>query len=374
MAERDSAEEPGTTPGPSESEPGTGWGDVMRTLVADIRRDVAPEWWGAHPELATLEGRNGIVIARAPPDVLDAIGRYLDARRAGALDGEVMPPQLEAHLLDAARGALRPILLGIFEREQKIGRAVVAWEKGDLSAAQAMATEVLSQEPDNDYAQVILRGTANAAESQAPDGRTQKDFDRTRMRFQDARRQQTLDTWIMCWPSVRTWKAVQSVLKKAGASEFRKLAPDFDLLLNRGSVTLEMGDASLHDAVRRLQIETLADIRLSRNVVEEGAQIRVQNFREEARSLRWVLEELVGSLPEGWTWYAARQHVSLTRTGSDQDTKPETRVRYFDVKDILAPGTRPPVNSAEPESGSPPVPPVYRRDPVSGEPVPVKER
>lgn len=367
-------EEAAASADPAEDPGGAASGDSMRNLLASIRRDVAPDWWRARPDLAALEGRNGVVIARAPRDVLDAIARYLDARRTGAPGAPWEPARADVRAVDAARAALRPILRGILEREKKLDLAFAAWGEGRFEEAQATAEEVLAEEPDNVFAEEIRRGATKGTDG-AASGSTEGDVERTCSWFEDARGEEAIEAWLMRWPSVRTWQAVKAVFAKWGVAGLGELAPDLDALLDRGSVTLEIHDESLWDAVRRLQIETLADIRLPEGVAEEARRIRIRGFREVARPLRKLLEDLAMRLPEGWTWYAARRHVVLTRMGVG--VRPRAYIRYFDVKDILWPGSGPPGRPASPpppESGKPPVPPVYAPDPDGGPPVLVRDR
>jgi hypothetical protein len=374
VPELDSGTDHVASGGPSEAENDTDWGDAMRVLLADIRRDVAPEWWGEQPDVAALEGRNGVVIARAPPDVLDGIGSYLDARRKGDPRGMEEPALEDQRAVDAARLAVRSILREMFEREQKIALAIAAWEKGQVAQAHALAQEVLVEESDNEYARAIASGTAAATASRTAGDTVPEELRRIRRRVHEARREPLLDAWVLRWPSARTWKALTSAFAEAGVSRFPWLAPELDALLDRGNVTVEIADASLEEAVRRLQIETFAGIRLSSGLAAEARRLRLEDFREESRPLGKILDELVRRLPEGWTWYAARTDVVLTRTGSEAVDRPHVRLRYFDVKDLLAPGSTPPVSSPQPEPGTPPMPPVYRPDPDGGPPVRVRER
>lgn len=347
---------------------------AMRDLLADIRRNVAPEWWALYPEHATLEARNRILIARAPPDVLDAIASYLDARRREHPLGLAEPPPPDADVLAAARPELQSVLRGILERERQIAVALAAWEAGDRVTARAVAEQVLAAEPDNDYARAILADVAGVAGPERNEAEAVAGREKLRARIQDARQAQTLSTWFMRWPSVLTWKQIQAGLAKAAAGEVRRLAPDIGALLEQGSVSLEVADARLRDVVRALQIETLADIRLSDSVAEEAGRLRIQGFTEQARSLRWILDALVARLPEGWAWYVARQQVVLTRTDGDHPIVPETRLRYFDVMDLLEPGGTDLVEPRPPGSGPPPAPPAYRPGPEGGPPVRVEER
>jgi hypothetical protein len=345
-------------------------GDAMRALIADIRRDVAPEWWGVYPTLGTLEGLHGILIARAPADVLDALARYLDARRQGDASGQEEPPPPDESSLEAMRAALRPLLRGILRREHEIGASLQAWEQGRLADAQSMAEAVLVEEPDNLLATTIRKATVASVEGTSPGASTARELERTRARYRELERQHTLQDWVMRWPSRGTWKALAAVRKRAKPAFWSALAPDLDEMLDRGGVTIELSDASLYEAVRRIQIETFADVRLARDVEEPQGRLQFVGVQAEARSLRWILDELVGSLPEGWTWVLGREQVVLTRAGHATASQPETRLRYFDVKDLLVPGTPP---SELQVVGGPRTPPVYRPDPAGGPPLRVED-
>ncbi len=100
--------------------------------------------------------------------------------------------------------------------------------------------------------------------------------------------------------------------------------------------------------------------------------------REEARSLREILEALVTRLPEGWAWSTARGQVVLTLPAGDGEVELDLFLRYFDVKDLIVPGYTPPAAapapapSPPPDPTAPPPPPVYRPNPEGGPPIRVR--
>ena len=359
-------DEPDTAP-PVLPPGGDGAGDAaskelqarMQALVQAIRRDVEPTWWSRGPEVATLEPHNAVLIVRAPLRVLDAVDAYLQRLRIGPSEtAEAIP--LDVQPLEAAREEERDVLRGILAREQALLRALRAWDEANLGAARREATGVLQTEPDNRLAQDLVHGLdALAGGALASD--VERARDKLRARLNGARGESRLGTWAMQWPSVSTWKALSAAREKARTSGGALEAPELGAVLEQGSVTLRSQEESLLDLVRRLQIESGVAVSVPVELHAEAGSLKLDGVEEQARSLRYLLDEIVRKLPAGWGWRVEYEQIVIGRFDHDGLVEVATRLRYFDVRDLL--GMEPPDTSGDRRS-EPPVPRTYTSDEV----------
>lgn len=305
----------------------------LLALMDDVRRDVAPEWWSQDHERAGLAGQDGILIARAPADVLHALRVYLEGRRS-PLPAQVVSG-MDADALEAAREAVRLVLRGMLARAEALGRALEAWDAGAQDEARRITTSVLADEPDNRLAKEILDklDRASGTESEAP--RVDRDRKVLLERFAMARAEPRLATWAMMQPSAATWAALRSAGGDFALGAEGRLAPEFDRMLERGPVSLVVQDEDLLTLVRRLQIESLVPLHLPPSLARSASAIRIRAIDERGASLRWILDEVVRQLPTGWRWRSERGHVLLTRAPREGEAPPEVLLHYFDVRDLL---------------------------------------
>jgi hypothetical protein len=138
----------------------------------------------------------------------------------------------------------------------------------------------------------------------------------------------------MQWRSPATWARVGELRTRAGAAAKPPSGAALADLLRRGSVTLRAEDVPLWVALRRLQIETFAEIALVPTLVPalEAVPVRLDAV---SRPLGTLLDDLVAQVPGGLRWEATRSGIVLTRDGDAAEAT--LRVHYFDVRDLLEP-------------------------------------
>jgi len=310
----------------------------IAALIADLRREVEPGFWG-HTQGASLQAKGNTVIARATPDVLDAVGAWLDARRAPR------DPERERTSGDpAAAEELRAVLRGMLDRQVRLDGAARLL-RDDPNAALQLLAQVEKEEPDNARAKAlrVLAEDRNGglAESAALPPR-----------------RGSLAEWLLLWPSVNTYARLNELREKAGPAGAVKLGLELAEVLRRGSVTVKVQGVPLWVAVRRLQVEALVEITLDPEV---GARLETQTVTldEVARSLDTVLDSLVAQLPAGHRWAANQRSIEITLRADAAELP--LRNRYFDVRDLLgAPSAAP--APAQP-GAAPPMPPTYTEPP-----------
>jgi len=165
-----------------------------------------------------------------------------------------------------------------------------------------------------------------------------------------------------------------SLLRDALESTGTRDRIDLSELLERGLFTVDLPAASLDDVVRRLQILTHVDVRITYGQTSDAAEITVPAFRRESRPLRVVLDDLLDLLPEGWTWQLVYGQIHVFRMRGTEVPRPAVVLRIHDVADLVMPGARKRTADTEaPEArGRPPAPAEYRADPNGGGPVRVR--
>lgn len=303
-------------------------------LLADLRREVEPGFWG-HTQGASLQAKGNTVIARATPDVLDAVGAWLDARRA--------PRDLERERTrgdPAAAEELRGVMRGMLDRHVRLDGAARLL-RDDPNAALQLLAQVEKEEPDNGRAKAlrVMAEDRNGglAESVALPPR-----------------RGSLAEWLLRWPSVTTYARLNELREKAGHAGAVKLGVELADVLKRGSVAVKVRDVPLWVAVRRLQVEALVEITLDPEV---GARLETQTVTldEVARSLDAVLDSLVAQLPAGHRWAANQRSIEITLRADAAELP--LRNRYFDVRDLLGLSSAAPA-PAQP-GAAPPMPPTY---------------
>ena len=260
----------------------------IAALIADLRREVEPGFWG-HTQGASLQAKGNTVIARATPDVLDAVGAWLDARRAPR------DPERERTRGDpAAVEELRGVLRGMLDRQVRLDGAARLLHDDPAAALQLLA-QVEKEEPDNGRAKALRlmaedRNGGLAGNAALPP------------------RRGSLAEWLLLWPSVITYARVNELREKAGHAGAVKLGFELAEVLRRGSVTVKVEGVPLWVAVRRLQVEALVEITLDPEV---GARLETQTVTldEVARSLDTVLDSLLAQLPAGHRWTANQRSL-----------------------------------------------------------------
>ncbi|MEZ6009391.1 MAG: hypothetical protein R3F05_16740 [Planctomycetota bacterium] len=315
-------------------------------LVQAIQRDVEPAWWSGDPDVYVPVIQNGILIVRAPGPILESVGAYVERLRGGLLRPARAAPG-DARRMAAARDEARSLMRGILAREQVLVRALRAWDEGDVQTAHRDATAVLQDEPDNRLAEDMLRGLdAEAGGTLASDLQQARAVLRDRLDLR--RRERWLTYWVVRWPSATTRRALLAV-RAPGDS---RGAPDLRAVLEQGDVGLLVDDECLLDVVRRLQIESGAAVSIPASLHDEADDIRVRGLNEPSRSLRYVLDEVVRRLPAGWAWRVEYEQIVIGRFDHDGLVEVATRLRYFDVRDLL--GMEPPDTSGDRRSEPPP--------------------
>ena len=322
---------------------------TIDSLVEDIRREAAPDWW-AHPSPASqLRAHGRVVIASAPRDVEDAIGDYLDRRRGRPPVASRGPPSPDPASVDAARAKLRTLLLGMLDREIVLERALRAFAEERPTESARLAAQVLETEPDNRTADLLL---------QASRGEVAKDaLEEETLRQKAWHGAADLATWATQWPSKATWDAYTALASTAappGSLQARRDDP-----LSTGSVTLDARGASLYEVLRRLQILTFGDVWVAPDVSADALSLPVGDVHAVEASLASVLDEVVRHLPAGWQWAASTRVVRLAPGEPKLD--PPLLLRYFDVGDLLAPATAGPPEAPS-SDGAAPRPPQYGTD------------
>ena len=299
-------------------------------LLADMRREVEPGFWANTPG-ASLQTKGSIVMARATPDVLDAVGAWLAARRARDPEPKQAPGD------PAAAEDLRGVMRGMLDRQVRL-EAAARLVRVDPHAALEMLAQVEKEEPDNSALKALRLVAANPRDGNAvlPP------------------RQGPLERWLLLWPSVSTYARLSELRQKAGHAAAVKTGGELLDLLRRGSLTVKLDGEPLWVAVRRLQIEALVEITLDPEV---GSMLEAKSVTldEVARSLDVVLDALLAQLPAGLRWAANPLSIEITLRADAAE--PPLRIRYFDVRDLLG------LPSAAPEPAqpgvAPPMPPLY---------------
>lgn len=307
----------------------------IEALIADLRRDVEPGFWG-HAQGATLDGRGCIVIARATPDVLDAVGTWLDARRA-RLD----PERGQASGDPAAAEDLRGVMRGMLDRQVRLDGAA-RLVRVDRRAALELLAQVEKEEPDNDALEALR---LVAADPRAGDVALPP-------------RRGSLWEWLLRWPSASTRARVSELRRKAGHAAAVKTGHELTRLLRRGSLTVKLDGEPLWVAVRRLQIEALVEITLDPEVASM-LEAKSVTLDEVARSLDVVLDALLAQLPADLRWAADPFSIEITlRADARADAaEPPLRTWYFDVRDLL--GLPSAAREPAQPGAAPPMPPLY---------------
>ncbi len=319
---------PAPAPAPAAAQPVT-----MDRLLADIRAHATPEFWARAHEPAVLEGRNGIVIARAPLDVQAAIDEYLDRRRAD-LAVATVPPKSggpDVRRAAAAREALRRLLRQVLSRETRLRRAVDLLREEQTDEALALLDELLAEEPDNrrvgDLREQLTGEGTDAIPLATIVRRVARDLRATS-------RKARLLPWLEGWPSEATWEAVVRRLEDAGRDALTCRGPALRDVLRRGSITLDVDDVALPEVLREIQIQTFVNLAIDRLAPEGLWAERVRGLQVVDRPLREVLDRLLGHLladPE-LSWDVNPRRIRLR--GSDTSNRLMI-IRYIDVQDLL---------------------------------------
>jgi hypothetical protein len=274
----------------------------VESLVEEIRARVEPAYWQRTPN-AVMEARNGVIIARASPDVLDAVQAYLvEERRRLAPDDVVVdedpPPD------PVASEELRALLRAMLDRQ-------LEWT--DVSDRLASDRDAARRS-----AEVVI--PADDAASRGP-------------RLKRTPRHGTLLDWIRGWPVSATTNRASELAARAGYAPIAGAARDD--ALRRGSISFRMDGAPLWAVLRRIQIESFADV-----VVASGLEALTERGMPATevvgRPLQTVLDDLLRALPSGHRWTVEPSRIVLTSDAVHTTAAPP-RLRYFDVRDLLEP-------------------------------------
>ena len=251
---------------------------TIESLVADVRREVEPGFWD-HTPGATLEAKNGILIVRATSDVLDAVGSKLDALRTpGGAEPEQEPGD------PVAAEELRALMRRMVDLHFRLDSAAHLLS-ADPDAALRLLDEVEGTEPDNAGVKAI-RHQAASAQGERAGGLPMPP------------RMGRLGDWLLCWPSAATHQRLSELREEAGPAGELKLGLERDELLKRGSLTVAFESVPLWVAIRRVQVEALADITLAPGLAAE-LETQIVSLDVVARSLEVVLDALARNCPRG---------------------------------------------------------------------------
>jgi hypothetical protein len=297
-------------------------------LAQQIRREVEPQFWSRAPG-ATLEARNGIVIARASPNVLQAIADWLEARRKGTRPEEASAVTPED---PAAAEELRALLRAMLDRHLRLETAVGLLRK-DPVETRILLDGLEAEEPDNVAVRTLRRAAA------AVDGD----------RVEEAPlppRWGPIRTWRLHWTSAATHARLSELVERAGPAANARVGEAIEEVLRRGHMTVRVRGVPAWVAVRAIEIESGVEVSVARDLASEIESTPV-TLDEVARSLDVILDALVAQLPADIRWVAEPSRVSIVR-GEAPPEQP-LRTTFFDVRDLFAPpdGASAPASPAE---------------------------
>jgi hypothetical protein len=318
----------------------------LEDLIAQIRRDVEPAAWSADPA-PILEGKNGILILRAPPELADAVREYLEDRRLRSSAPPAPRGRLEQdpQKLREAHAEVLALLSRMAAQEGRLADLFQAIGEGRRADAEAVAAAVRAEEPDHPWAVVPAAQPAPAPAPTPPPGPARPAPIAHELMFRPA----PLDSWVQTWPGPTLQRALREALNKANIQQLALRGAALRDVLERGSVTLRLEDAPVLRLLREIQIAPLVDGLADPSARAELAGIRVPRFEVVGRPLAHVLDRLLEALPQGFRFAISPHAIYLRKEGPPRNGP----ALYLDVKDLLGlPRTVP--------QQAVPIPPVYQ--------------